>query len=535
MGSEAALPGQWRPLHPASVAVNLVPRGVRALRSAWPLLIPIVMGGGDITSAVDLVLLVAFFGLTVGNTVWHWLTLRYRAVDGRLEIRQIGLTRTVRVIDPARVQNVELVRNVFHQLSGLVEVRIETASGDEVEGQLSALSVDDAEALRSFLERRPARADPEATPEAAIPPRLRNDPLDLFRYGATTARFGAVAVVIGLVVEYTGVMAPERLAALELGPLAGYAGVAVILAALSGAWLFGIGAAIVRHWGFTLTLTPDRIGVRSGLFTQRRLELPRRKVQVVVATEPLVRRWVGFGSVTVETAAARSGSGGTERLAAMAPVVDREELPVLVDELLPQLDVDPWGDTLHPPHPRALPRALFRSTVQPVLATAAAVAFFGPWGAVVVGWLPLALVGAVLDHRHQGWAITPGAVVSRSGFFVRRHVVVERAKIQSAEWVQGLVLRRLGLAQLQVRVAGTAISLPLVAEEVARRWVDELTRRVAEPPPEPSPEPEPESVEVAEGLLDEGQPVVAEEHLAVDEEGGGAEDPPVDGGVGERP
>ena len=52
------------------------------------------------------------------------------------------------------------------------------------------------------------------------------------------------------------------------------------------------------------------------------LELPFRKVQVVSVSEPLIRRWAGFGSVVIETAAARSGQGGTERRAALAPVVE---------------------------------------------------------------------------------------------------------------------------------------------------------------------------------------------------------------------
>ena len=57
------------------------------------------------------------------------------------------LNRQVRVIPPERIQNVELTRNVFHRMSGLVEVRVETASGTDIEGQLSALSEHEALAL----------------------------------------------------------------------------------------------------------------------------------------------------------------------------------------------------------------------------------------------------------------------------------------------------------------------------------------------------------------------------------------------------
>src|SRR6185503_14051289 len=117
-----------------------------------PIALAFVYGQANGQGLFDLGLLLLFFGLAIGNTLVHYLTLRYRLADGRLEIRSGLLNRQARVIAADRVQNVEMVRNVFHRLSGLVEVRIETASGTEVEGLLSALSVADAEALIGALE-----------------------------------------------------------------------------------------------------------------------------------------------------------------------------------------------------------------------------------------------------------------------------------------------------------------------------------------------------------------------------------------------
>ena len=137
----------WQRLHPMSLAVNLVPRMAVFVRAFWPILVLWWVGGVSAASMVDGTLLMLFFLVPMAQTAVHFFTLRYRMEEGRLEIQHGLLNRQARVIDPDRVQNVELTRNLFQRPFGLVEVRIETASGTDVEGMLSALRREDAEAL----------------------------------------------------------------------------------------------------------------------------------------------------------------------------------------------------------------------------------------------------------------------------------------------------------------------------------------------------------------------------------------------------
>ena len=163
----------WLRLHPASLFVNLVPRTWKTLVGMWPLLLLVVVGG---SSSEDFALAdfawVGLFLLSgVGSTVVHYLTLRYRVNGNKLEIKQGLLNRQARVIDPARIQNVGEVRNIFHNLTGLVEVRIETAGDVRTEGVLSALSVQNANGLIAALEAargRAPRVRPEEEPEQPL-------------------------------------------------------------------------------------------------------------------------------------------------------------------------------------------------------------------------------------------------------------------------------------------------------------------------------------------------------------------------------
>jgi putative membrane protein len=462
----------WRGLHPLSLVVNLLPRTWRVVRGMWPLFLALLLQGRrDGASIVDLAILSVFFLSSVGGTVAHFLALRYRVAGGRLEIRTGLVSRQVRVIDPERIQNTELVRNVFHKLAGLVEVRLETASGTEVEGLLSALSEADGAELVAALgrsRRRPAEAD---APRAIL---ATAGPADLLRHGATGLRVGAgLAIAVGLGFEGLQWFGPERVG--DVRTAVGAAGVALaVVAFASGLFVVAVGASMLRFWRFELARVGDRLVAVAGLLTRRSVELPLDKVQLVVVRQPILRRALGFGSVHVETAAARDEAGGTASAEAVVPVVDEEALGPLVQAVVAG-EGDLWHRPLRPPHPLALRRGVIGAAVRGAILGALAAWWLWPWGLVAP---PLLIAGGVasawLDHRLQGWVLTEGALVARRGFVDRQTAIVSRRKVQAIEVRQGPLLRRWGLGQVVVRVAGSTVALPLVGEAEAAALLDAL-------------------------------------------------------------
>jgi len=485
----------WRALHPASVVVNLVPRTWALVRGFWPLLLVVVFGGASDRSWVaDLPILLWLFVAAVGNTVVHWATLRYRLADGRLELRSGLLNRQKRVFSPRKIQHVEVVRNIFHRVTGLAEVRIETASGDEVEGLLSALSIDEAQRLVGALQD--ARAQTASAPvpgEGQAPPLVSNGPAELAMYGATSLRLGWVLVALGVGFEawtsmqqgaIDGLVDDATLQALPTAWLT-LGALGIVLAS----WVGGILGAMLRHHGFELRPTRDSLVVRQGLTTTRRIELPVRRVQLVQVRASWLRRWLGFGSVRVETASAQGSAQGLERAAAMVPVVPADHLQDVLDQALPGV-TRPASTSLQPPDPRALRRARVRAVVWGLLISGVVVWRLSWWGLPALVLPALLWWRAALDHRHQGWAVTDDLVVSRRGYLTRTTTWAAAGRVQSVSVEQGPFLRRYGLAQVVVRMAGgSAVVLPLLDE--AEAWdlsttlaerVDRRARRVDDDP-----------------------------------------------------
>ena len=422
-------------------------------------------GTDTMLDVIDMGILAVFFVGTIGSTVVHFLTLRYRIHEGRLELRSGLLNRQARVFRPDRIQNMELVRNVFHRMSGLVEVRIETASGSEVEGLLSALSEEDARALIDALDAARTRelgtAD-ELTDEAQWPTVVDTGLPELVWYGVTGARLGSMFVLFGVLFQLFTYDDPQRME--QLPGLFGMVGAAALLVAtISGAWVVSVVGAVVRFWGFRLRQKADGLVAEQGLFTRRRVELKRRKVQIVSVLEPAVRRFLlGVASLQVETAAVREEGDGTDRAVAVVPVVANDQLDAVLAQVLPTGTTRLAELSLRPPARYALVRGLIGAFWRSALLAGFLVWMLGWWGAPVLLWVPISLGLAWLDHRHQGWAITDELIVARSGWLHRRTELVARHKLQSVERAQGPLLRRYGLGRVRVRVAGDAVDLPLV-------------------------------------------------------------------------
>jgi len=457
----------WRALHPLSVGVNLLPQAWRTLKGFWPLALALFIGRKQTSpSTADLGIVVLFFGLTVLRTVVHFLTLRYRVNDDRLEIRTGLLSRQVRVIDPSRIQNMELVRNLFHKATGLVELRIETAGGTSTEGLLSALGEREAEELRAALKQTAPSTAPEQ-PEDVL---LRNGAFELVGYGLSERRLGYVALILAFgfdiftqVGEDPGTVSPALF-------------VAAVLASFAVAWILAAGQSLLRHYDFSLVRHADVLVTEEGLTTRRRVEIPVRKVQLVRIDEPLVRRMLGFSTVLVETAGLGVQDGRLRQAEAVLPMVADEDLDRIVGAAAPIAAVAPVSLELHRAHPRALVRGVLGRIVRVAFFAGIAGAVFFPWGFLVLALVPFTLPVSWLDWRTQGWLVTPAAVVCRRGFFLRRTWVVARDKLQSVHVAEGPLSRGLGLVHVIVRVAGTTVSLPEVAFADGLAIHEELAR-----------------------------------------------------------
>ena len=264
----------------------------------------------------------------------------------------------------------------------------------------------------------------------------------------------------------------------------------VLLRVLSVAWF------LLQLHGFTLTRRGSDLRADYGLLTRVRRTIPTRRIQSLTATESPLHRWFRRQSLELRTVggAASSGDdvdfdpssdGGKAESQWLAPMVDAAQVPHLLRQVLPEVDLAgvAWRRLAAGARRRVLVRGLAVAVALTLLATLPA----GPWGLALAP--PAALAAFLHAHRwvaHAAWAVTAWGVLFRSGWWTRRLAIVPLARIQTVGLGESPFDRRHRMASVRIDTAGGAaggytIAIPYlektVAADVARRLYAEAGER----------------------------------------------------------
>ncbi len=492
----AALPGvnaHFRRLHPSSLLFLALAR-IRAY------LIPTVL---MIFAAAnrDLMLAGIFgigFAVAIATDLVRYFTLQYSIADGHLLIRQGILTRQRRKVPLQRIQNIDLLQNVFHRLLGVAEVRIETASGTEPEAILRVISLSDVQQLRAEIEHESVGEGETTTAHPAVTGAggdelLRIGMWELVKQGLINDRgLILIGVVLGLAweIEIFERMdwgwAEQRVAEVRN---AGWQTTTVVIAslffvsvlllkALSVAWF------VLRFSGYRLTREKGDLRVTAGLLSRVSATIPLRRIQFIAVHRPLLARWIHRATIRLETA----GGAGKDDEDASVTIARRWFVPVIDDRRVPEIlnclrDGLEWDEAHFAWQPAAAKtwRRLIRKTLVVNLLLAAILAT--TIGAMDLSWSLLILMvvplGGLLWHARRyasslKYARFDGGVVFRSGVLRKKIGVTFFDKIQAVRCAQSPFDRRWGMASLVVDTAaagpaGHRIDVPFLDEQFARQ------------------------------------------------------------------
>lgn len=461
-----ALAADERRLHPLSWLFLAL---AQLRQFALPLVALLVFGRGGTAWWESFGALGALGIAVIG--VLQYFTYRFRIAGGELTIRSGLLSRTVRHIPLARIQNVALRRNLLHRLAGVAEVRLESAGGvGKAEAEMRVLSMADAGALEALV--RASRG--EALPVAASlerPPLLTVSTAELVRLGLASDRgMVVVAAGFGLLTQWrpdgfsrdigrAGAAAYDYARSLSPGPLDWLLGALLLLvAAMLALRVFSVLLVLLRLHGFELREDGERLSVEGGLLTRLRGHASRRKVQRWLLGDNLWLRLMGRQRLKIETAAAPGSGNAPHALSELVPIAHRQTIDWLLQRWLPALD---WPHLdWQPLHPRAWRRYLLWPALVTLLASVPLILRFGAVGMLVWLLLPLFALRARQLARWSAWQVDARYVVWRSGWLGREWQIVPIERLQVIRVEQSPFDRRHGMASLLLDTAGAHSSRP---------------------------------------------------------------------------
>jgi putative membrane protein len=441
------------------------------------------------------------------------LTFRYRFDPEELVMTSGLIFRNERHVPYGRIQNIDAVQNVLHRLLRVVEVRVETGGGDEPEARMRVLPLPALEEMRErVLAGRTGRAGPQAAGTAAAVEQPRPERRTLLALGLRELLLAGfidskgliiVGAAFGLLWE-VGLFDPTinfifgenatgrgvtrqvgrallgggmpSIGRIAIGTL-GFAAFVLVIRLLSMGW------SLIRLWGFRLNRVGGDLGTEFGLFTRVMATIPLRRIQTLTVRQSPLHRVFKAAAIRVDSAGGTGGGEGGQgrgaRRESLAPIVNVADVPRLLAEVLP--DVDVAGVTWRPVDPRAFRRAFKASLVLVILLTLPFILMLRwwtvAWLAVLVTW---AWVHATLYVKHLGWAVGDSAVFFRSGYLSREFTVARFNKIQAVTVAESPFDRRARMASVRVDTAGAADAPHRVAiPYLARQTADDLYHRLA--------------------------------------------------------
>lgn len=465
-------------LHPLSIPYRGLSRGI-SLGSLAFFLGAFGAGVGPLREPMAVLPLAALgFMAGFGWEVAYYRRFEYELTADTLDIASGVVSRRHRDIPLGRVQNVDISRNVLQRALGIAVVEFETAGGGSSEAVLRYVGYDEAKRLQREVRRRKEGIDEEVPGTPTVEPAGET----LF------ALAGEELALLSAISFDTRVLFPL---AFVVGPLVGtgmgsfsdpLSAVAVFLSVLgvvslvATAWALSAAATFARYYGFRLTRVGEELQYERGLLQRFDGSIPLAKVQTVAIHENVLKRWLGYATLAVETAGyapGQSPSGGSE---AAVPLVARDRGVALARS------IEPFGDL---DFERPTKRARRRYAVRYVLALVGLTAILraASWyvGVPALWYAPLALVPLAPVAAHYKWAsrgyhVGEEHVVTRNGFWRRTITVVPYYRTQTVIESATLFQRRWRLATVVVDTAGSRSLLghDAAAVDVDREAATEL-------------------------------------------------------------
>lgn len=457
------------------------------------------------------------WGLVIGGllvvpmvivSVFRYFSLRFRIQDGELVVTEGILYRRIRTVPVERIQNINLVQNLFHRVVGVAEVRVETASGTKPEAILRVLPMAHVQALRDAIFEPQASTPAQRTDDkiaAAGTIRTAADDSELLRIPtswlcqaglASNRGMLLIGVLSGAIYQFDlgERLDLDRLTGFVEDHVSGYSipvfAIAGILAILLLLRLLSIAWYVLRFHNYRLTRVGDDLQITCGLFTKVSASVPRRRIQFISIQQNFWMKWMGISSIRIETA---GGSGKETEAAASSvssrwfiPVVTDDKVAILVNELREGLD---WRQdeldwrTLSPKTTMRLTRL---AVLQSIFIGVIGLAITRPWGILfgLAASAPLVLY-AIKISRAMRYSRTDEGVVYRSGLFTKKVSMTFFDRIQALRVDQSPFDRRWNMARLSVDTAAAGpaehtIQIPYLSEDFAEREYREILQRASE-------------------------------------------------------
>ncbi|HBQ59366.1 MAG TPA: hypothetical protein DD671_07015 [Balneolaceae bacterium] len=405
--------------------------------------------------------------------VFGWWVFRYRVYEDELQILKGVFIKNKVYMSKDRIQVIDITEGILQRMFGLVQVEVKTAGGGTESATISAISREEAEALRRELRKKnggeiDGDEDTELTEadeQEEILDSWKLSKKDLVAAAFTSGNFGLIASILGAISGQLDDFINEETIEYLYEILPGYSNVslivAVVIAIIIISWTLSFLGVIFNYSDFKLEKTSKELIITTGLIERKHITVPFNRIQAVRFVEGVIRQPFGYGMIYVESAGFNQTQKG--RSIVIAPYISAK---VFQDFLKTFAGIDHQPEeTITPPK-----KVRFRYIRRPTYFLLIAVPVL--WYFMEYGWLSVSLIPMM---AYLGWMRYTDAVASfdqrllkmRYRVLSRTTAFVRRNRVQDIELTQNPFQTRKDIFNLSAMAASGAGGMSFEIADIA--------------------------------------------------------------------
>ncbi|SNZ16726.1 putative membrane protein [Terribacillus aidingensis] len=411
----------------------------------------------------------------------HWYRFTYRIEADELRLESGVFVRKKRYISKHRIQSVNTSANILHRLFGIVKLEVQTAGGGKkAEGEIGALSKEDAAGIQQFVKRKEQRDTETDSIEDLSSVKRAGYTLSFRRLLAAAATSGGTGVFFGFLFAITQQL--DNIADFNIYSIAFdwlleqslVLSILFVIGSLALTWMIAMVGTVFKYCYFQITKQGEELFIRRGLLEKREITIPLHRIQALKVEENIFRQPFGLLAVSAVIAGGGAESDKHSFSTILFPLLKRSELQHFLKEIVPGFVVE---TAFRKPPKRARLRYAFVPILISMLITGVLVYFFSWYGLFAILFILLTVCFCVLDYKDAGVSWTADMLTMRYRELSRITVHVPRKKVQAFRESQHYFQSKKQLGTVKISVAsggaaGSSFKVRHLAEQDAQAAAD---------------------------------------------------------------
>lgn len=487
-------PDKWFKLSAISIIFFLSRMANQLFNQALPSLAPlaIVLFNSDNKATTALLILGASILLLISSSVLQYLFFLYQIHEDKILIHEGVFKKQQRVINFEKIQNINILQPFYFKPFKLVTLQLETAGSKNSEANLSGVTQEKAEALKSLILNFQSHNDIKENQKYAPSTEQSTEILstantkDLIKYGLTSNGmfwfFVFTAPIYGMlddiIEKWIGAEKIELLINLLGGGFNG--GLVLVISIVFIIFVlmisFSILGSIFRFHNYQLTLNNNTLKRFSGLLSTQEESAKIPKIQAFVNQTNFIGRWLKVENIAIKQASGNQNKQASRNKLFIIPTKTREQTNQLLSIIL---NLPRLHSNLNKINSRYILKTWLVLMLLPITLTIFLVlSSKSGWPLVILG-LGLILWPLInLRWKNFGYAIDENYATFRSGFLGFKRITFLLFKVQRVVIKQSPLQKRRDLATLIIFLASDKITIPYIPIKDAEEWYDRISFKI---------------------------------------------------------